>query len=80
MSTEQAKRFLEAVALHEEVRTPFAEATDPEDFADRARGLGYDFTPEELKQVVQAYSQGASRRRPTGIWEWLRTVPWVVRS
>jgi hypothetical protein len=51
----------------------------PQEFADVACRLGYEFSPEDLKMAVAEHSQNVTQRRHTGVWEWLRTVPWIER-
>lgn len=80
MSQENAEHFLETLTVKADLRLPLEGAQNPQDFAQRAAALGFNFTPEELKAVVASHSQGVSQRRHTGIWEWLRTVNWVERS
>lgn len=80
MSLEQAERFLVAVAQNQDLRTHFIEVKTPEEFAQVAKSLGYDFTPNDLKIAVENHSKGVTQRRHTGVWEWLRRVPWIDRS
>ncbi|GAB4350419.1 MAG: hypothetical protein Fur0042_18240 [Cyanophyceae cyanobacterium] len=80
MSKENAEHFLKTLAVKAELRQPMEGATDPEDFAQRAAALGFEFTPEELKAVVASHSQGVTQRRHMGIWDWLRTVHWIERD
>lgn len=77
MSKESASQFLEAVAIHAELRDNFQSVTKPEEFIQVAEHLGYNFTTEELKEVVEDHSQGVQMRRPTGVWPWLRSVSWL---
>lgn len=77
MSKESANHFLEDAAQRSEIREKFTQAASPQEFAQVAEQLGYNFTPEELKEVVKEHSKGVTRRRQTGIWQWLRTVHWI---
>ncbi|MCG9887169.1 MAG: Nif11-like leader peptide family natural product precursor [Cyanobacteria bacterium] len=80
MSKENAEHFLKTLTVKADLRQSMEGAENPDDFAQRAAALGFEFTPEELKAVVASYSQGVSQRRHTGIWEWLRTVHWIERD
>ena len=80
MSKENAEHFLKTLTVKADLRQSLEGADGPEDFAQRAAALGFEFTPAELRAVVASYSQGVRQRRHTGIWEWLRTVNWVERD
>ncbi len=77
MTKESANQFLEDVAFDNHLRAELEAATNPQEFAQVAQSLGYTFTPEELKEVVKEHSEGVTRRRTTGVWQWLRTVHWI---
>ncbi len=80
MSIDNADRFLIAAAQNEEIRHYFQTVKNPQEFADMARSLGYEFSPDDLKMAVAEHSQNVNQRRHTGVWEWLRTVPWIERE
>lgn len=77
MSTENAHQFLRDVSLHNHLRDEFKETTTPEQFIQKCQDLGYDFTTDELKEVIASHSEGVEIRRKTGIWVWLRQVNWI---
>jgi len=77
MSKESAKQFLREAVRNMSLREQFADVRTPKEFIDMASTLGYSFTTEELEAIVKEASQGVEIRRPTGIWPWLRTVPWI---
>ncbi len=77
MSKESATKFLEAAARDLDVQAKFEKVSTPQEFLQVAEQLGYDFTTEELKDVVKEHSQGVTMRRNTGVWRWLRGVNWV---
>lgn len=79
MSIENADQFLIAAARSEALREQFQTVHNPDEFAALARTLGYEFTPDDLKAAVTEHSRSATQRRHTGVWEWLRTVPWIER-
>ncbi|NES94288.1 MAG: Nif11-like leader peptide family natural product precursor [Desertifilum sp. SIO1I2] len=79
MSIESASRFLEDVTYRTELREKFRSAGNPHEFVKVAQELGYDFTTEELHEVVSEHSKGVTVRRQTGVWQWLRTVNWMTR-
>lgn len=79
MSIDNADRFLIAAAQSEQIRQYFKSVKTPQEFADVACRLGYEFSPEDLKLAVAEHSQNVTQRRHTGVWEWLRTVPWIER-
>jgi predicted ribosomally synthesized peptide with nif11-like leader len=79
MSIENADQFLIAAARSEALREQFQNVHNPDEFAALARTLGYEFTPDDLKAAVTEHSRSATQRRHTGVWEWLRTVPWMER-
>jgi predicted ribosomally synthesized peptide with nif11-like leader len=80
MSIENATNFLEKIAQRNDLRSHFLHVRSPQEFATVAGDLGFHFTPEELKEVVKTHSAGVNQRRHTGVWEWLRTVPWVEKT
>lgn len=80
MSVENATKFLEEVAQRNDIRSHFLHVRSPQEFANVAGDLGFHFTPQELKDVVKEHSAGVNQRRHTGVWEWLRTVPWVEKT
>jgi|688.fasta_scaffold1251411_1 predicted ribosomally synthesized peptide with nif11-like leader len=77
MSKESAKQFLQDAVKSMALREKFTDVRTPKEFLDTAQTLGYSFTTEELETIVKEASQGVETRRPTGIWPWLRTVPWI---
>lgn len=77
MSKESAKQFLKEAVNNMSLRDKFADVRTPQEFIDVATTLGYDFTTEELETIVKEASQGVETRRPTGVWPWLRTIPWI---
>lgn len=80
MSIESASQFLEDAAYNSRIRAKFNKAANPLEFVKVAQELGYDFTTEELQEVVQEHSKGVTVRRQTGVWQWLRSVNWIVRE
>lgn len=77
MSKESAKQFLQEAVKNMSLRDKFTDVRTPKEFLDMAQTLGYSFTTEELEIIVKEASQGVETRRPTGIWPWLRTIPWI---
>jgi predicted ribosomally synthesized peptide with nif11-like leader len=77
MSKESAKQFLQDAVKSMPLREKFSDVRTPKEFLDTAQMLGYNFTTEELESIVKEASQGVETRRPTGIWPWLRTIPWI---
>jgi predicted ribosomally synthesized peptide with nif11-like leader len=77
MSKESAKQFLQEAVKNTSLRDKFTDVRTPKEFLDMAQTLGYSFTTEELEIIVKEASQGVETRRPTGIWPWLRTIPWI---
>lgn len=77
MSKESAKQFLQEAVKNMSLRDKFTDVRTPKEFLDIAQTLGYSFTTEELEIIVKEASQGVETRRPTGIWPWLRTIPWI---
>jgi len=77
MSQASAKQFLHDAINDLTLREKFAEVRTPASFIDTASELGYTFSTAELETVVKEYSQGVETRRATGIWPWLRTIPWI---
>ncbi|USR89804.1 Nif11-like leader peptide family natural product precursor [Phormidium yuhuli AB48] len=80
MSIENAEQFLKDVLHEPDLRNAFTKSESPEQFLNIAQGLGYDFSSQDLETVVARHSQGVNTRRRTGIWQWLRTVPWIDRQ
>ncbi|MCC5898803.1 MAG: Nif11-like leader peptide family natural product precursor [Phormidium sp. BM_Day4_Bin.17] len=80
MSIENAEQFLKDALNHPDLRESFNNTETPEQFLTIARGLGYDFSSQDLKTVISDHSEGVNIRRRTGIWQWLRTVPWIDRQ
>ncbi|MFW6296716.1 MAG: Nif11-like leader peptide family natural product precursor [Halothece sp.] len=77
MSKESAKKFLADAAHKNEIREQFSNARNSQDFIAISEELGYDFTSEELLEVVKEHSEGVTLRRQTGVWAWLRQVNWI---
>lgn len=77
MSKQSATQFLSVAARNTEVQENFRSVNNPEEFVQVAEGLGYNFTTEELKDVVKEHSEGVTLRRKTGVWNWLRRVNWI---
>lgn len=77
MSKQSATQFLSVAARNTEVQENFQSVNNPEEFVQVAEGLGYNFTTEELKDVVKEHSEGVTLRRKTGVWNWLRRVNWI---
>lgn len=77
MSTESATRFLQAAAHDQRIRERFEVVRSPEEFFRTSKQLGYRFNTIDLMQVLMEHSQGATMRRKTGIWRWMRSVPWI---
>ncbi|WP_159789930.1 Nif11-like leader peptide family natural product precursor [Sodalinema gerasimenkoae] len=80
MSIENAQQFLKDVLHHPDLRETFNETQTPQQFLKLAQGLGYDFSSQDLETVISRHSEGVNIRRRTGIWQWLRTVPWIDRQ
>lgn len=76
MSLENAHDFLARASHSDDFRQKFVEVKNPEEFLEIARSLGYDFTTEELKEVVAERSKNIKVRRTIGVWSWLRSVKW----
>lgn len=76
MSKESVIKFLEDAAHDNHLRDHFTTVDTPENFLKIAEECGYQFTTEELNEVLKEHSEGILIRRPTGIWKWLRNVPW----
>ncbi|MBD1937961.1 Nif11-like leader peptide family natural product precursor [Microcoleus sp. FACHB-68] len=77
MSKQSATQFLSVAARNTEVQENFKSVNNPEEFVQVAEELGYNFTTEELKDVVKEHSEGVTLRRKTGVWHWLRRVNWI---
>jgi len=77
MSKKNVTQFLADAAQNRDLREKLQTANSSEEFLNIAQQLGYNFTTEELQNVIHHYSQGIEVRRNTGIWPWLRSVNWV---
>jgi hypothetical protein len=77
MSAKSAARFLCAASHDQTIRDRFLGVATPDEFVSLSDRLGYCFTTAELKTIVSEQSQGVVRRRPTGVWKWLRDVQWM---
>ncbi len=77
MSKENAVEFLRIASYNTEFRKQFEEVANPAEFIQVAQEQGYDFTTAELQEVVKEHSKGVLVRRKTGVWHWLRTIPWI---
>ncbi len=77
MSRESASEFLAHAARDANLQGCFNAVSNARDFIKVAEEWGYSFTTEELREVIQEHSQGVTIRRKTGVWRWLRTVPWM---
>ncbi|MBE7383669.1 MAG: Nif11-like leader peptide family natural product precursor [Leptolyngbya sp. SIO1E4] len=70
MSVESVQSFLTAVSEQQELQTQLTAALDAENdrqaVTDLAQASGYDFTPEELWQEVQARQNDIKRRQKAG--------------
>lgn len=77
MSAQSANQFLTKAVHDLEFQNKFEQAANPQEFIQIAEELGFDFTPDELKAVVQQNSEGVKVRRQTGVWRWLRNVNWI---
>lgn len=77
MSKESASEFLAHAARNADLQACFSAVSNSQDFIKVAEEWGYSFTSEELSEVVREHSQGVTLRRKTGVWKWLRSVPWM---
>jgi predicted ribosomally synthesized peptide with nif11-like leader len=77
MSVKSAARFLCAASHDQAIRDRFLGVANPDEFVSLSDQLGYCFTTTELKTIVSEQSQDVIRRRPTGVWKWLREVSWM---
>lgn len=77
MSKKNVTQFLADAAQNRALREKFQAATSREEFLSIAQQLGYDFTTEELQNVIHNCSEGIEVRRNTGVWPWLRSVCWI---
>lgn len=77
MSRESATRFLQAAAHDQRIREQFAAVRSQEEFFQTSKRLGYRFNTIELMQVLMEHNQGATLRRKTGVWRWMRNLPWI---
>lgn len=76
MSKDSASKFLADAARDDHLRNHFINVDTPEKFIKIAQECGYQFTTEELQEVIKEHSEGILIRRQTGIWKWLRNVKW----
>ena len=79
MSKESVDKFLTAIVsdTNNEIRGKFADVTNPQEFITKCQELGYIFTTDELKAVLEDKSEGVEVRRNTGVWKWLRQYNWL---
>jgi predicted ribosomally synthesized peptide with nif11-like leader len=77
MSLQNAHRFLSDASRDDHLRDKFQTVSTPEEFLHTCQTLGYEFTTDELKDVIQEHSEGVEIRRKTGVWTWLRRVHWI---
>jgi len=77
MSKKNVTQFLADAAQNRDLREKFQTVNSSEEFLSIAQQLGYNFTTEELQNVIHDCSQGIEVRRNTGVWPWLRSVHWV---
>ncbi|MBW4663900.1 MAG: Nif11-like leader peptide family natural product precursor [Chroococcus sp. CMT-3BRIN-NPC107] len=77
MSKKNVNQFLADAAQNRTLRETLQKATDAEEFLNISRQLGYTFTTEELREVINDCSEGIQVRRSTGVWPWLRNVNWI---
>lgn len=77
MTKESAYQFLEDATSDFSLREKMTAAHNPEEFIKMAETLGYNFTHQELRDVISEYSENITMRRQTGIWPWLRHVNWI---
>lgn len=77
MCKQDAHQFLEDATQNITLRDKCQAANNPSEFISLATGLGYHFTAQDLKNVIQESSEAVILRRKTGIWPWLRQVNWV---
>ncbi|MGP1382750.1 MAG: Nif11-like leader peptide family natural product precursor [Thainema sp.] len=76
MTQESAYKFLSDASHDEHLRDKFQHVANGQEFIQTCQSLGYDFTIEELQEVIQENSEGVEVRRKTGVWTWLRQVNW----
>lgn len=77
MTKESAHKFLEDATSDLSLREKMKEASTPEDFIKIAEKLNYNFTTQELRDVISENSENVTMRRHTGVWPWLRDVNWI---
>ncbi|MGA9382072.1 MAG: Nif11-like leader peptide family natural product precursor [Phormidium sp.] len=77
MTKESAYQFLEDATIDFSLREKMTAASNPEEFLKMAETLGYNFTNQELRDVISENSENVTLRRQTGIWPWLRHVNWI---
>ncbi len=77
MSRESAERFLQAAAHDQRIREQFEVVRSQEEFFQTSKQLGYRFNTIDLMQVLMEHSEGTTIRRQTGIWRWMRNLPWI---
>ena len=80
MSSKNAHQFLLDIVSSNDLRSKFIHVNSPEEFLQVSKMLGYDFTTEELKAVVKDNSKNIVLRRTTGVWQWLRSIPWLPKD
>ena len=76
MTQESAYKFLSDASNNEHLRDKFQHVSNGQEFIQICQSLGYDFTTDELQEVIQENSEGVEVRRKTGVWTWLRQVNW----
>ncbi|MFB2934894.1 Nif11-like leader peptide family natural product precursor [Aerosakkonemataceae cyanobacterium BLCC-F154] len=77
MTKESAYQFLEDATSDFSLREKMTAASNPEEFIKMAETLGYNFTSQELRDVISEHSENVTLRRQTGVWPWLRHVNWI---
>jgi len=77
MAKESAYKFLEDATSDFSLREKMTAAINPEEFIKMTETLGYNFTNQELRDVISENSENVTMRRQTGIWPWLRHVNWI---
>ncbi|MGD1900896.1 MAG: Nif11-like leader peptide family natural product precursor [Geitlerinemataceae cyanobacterium] len=77
MSLESAQKFLRDAVNDSSLREKFSDVKSPAEFIEVANELSYTFSTAELETVVKDVSKGVEMRRATGVWPWLRTIPWI---
>lgn len=67
MSIEQARAFFEKVINDEDLQKKMREAQDPETKLAIARQEGFEFGPEEAKQILEELSDGILEQVSAGM-------------